>query len=963
MSTNHEEVRAIAQMKVSRIAKEREEPLTSDEIRSIVEGAVTFAGVADVDVESVVAELETMFATVIGRSSVLRSDDEWNPWLKARSSEIDWSFWSRYRKHLLLDKGWASSTIDRMDEITDEALGLLNDPQKQGSWDRRGLIVGDVQSGKTSNYVGLICKAADAGYKVIVVLAGFHKSLRSQTQIRLEEGFLGYDRTQTDEGGGVGLAGVGYIDPTPKANTITNRSDGGDFQRAIARQFGIQPGGHPLLFVIKKNAHVLRNLLSWVRSVAAQDTDGAVLRDIPLLVIDDEADQGSIDTSKQEFDSDGNPDQDHDPKAINRLIRSLLKLFDQHAYVGYTATPFANIFIHEKGRTKKHGEDLFPKSFILSLPTPSNHIGPSTVFGYEAEDGTVVEGLPMIRAVDDHGPTRGLDERVGWMPPRHNKHHVPLFRDSNELPPSLRDAVDSFVLSTAARYARGQETQHNTMLVHVTRFTAVQGRVWAQLRSRVASLKRRLRYGEGRDNDATLASLRELWESDFIPTSRHVVSRGFLPASQLVSWEQLVQYLPEVVDSILIRQINGYAGEVLDYKTHEDTGLNVIAVGGDKLSRGLTLEGLTTSYFLRASKMYDTLMQMGRWFGYRPGYLDLCRLYTTEEMEDWFSHIAKASDELREDFDRMVASGGTPRDFGHRVRSHPTLLVTSAVKMRNGYEIDLTYDGDLSETINFRRDRATIQNNLAAAKMLVRAAATVVGPPSLVSGNSPARIWSAIDGRAVPAEYVLAFLRQYQEHEASKRVKTRLLADYLEEELRRGRLEDWSVFVASGSSTREYDLESVRIKLVERAWHTSETADEDHLRTNNHYRIRRLLNPPDEYTDLSDEEVSTALALTVEEWKANPYSRSKPGEKRARPSQPMGKPIRLVRPESRGHLMIYPLDPGNEVDAKVVPEARDLPVIGFGISFPTVADGRASKVKYTVGNVYWEQEVLGGKEP
>ena len=122
--------------------------------------------------------------------------------------------------------------------------------------------------------------------------------------------------------------------------------------------------------------------------------------------------------------------------------------------------------------------------------------------------------------------------------------------------------------------------------------------------------------------------------------------------------------LPEVVSDVQVRTINGTAKDALDYAEHSNTGLTVIAIGGDKLSRGLTLDGLCVSYFLRASRMYDTLMQMGRWFGYRPGYVDLCRLYTTSDLSEWFGHITDAADELREEFEYMAASGGTPRDYG-----------------------------------------------------------------------------------------------------------------------------------------------------------------------------------------------------------------------------------------------------------------------------------------------------------
>ena len=186
------------------------------------------------------------------------------------------------------------------------------------------------------------------------------------------------------------------------------------------------------------------------------------------------------------------------------------------------------------------------------------------------------------------------------------------------------------------------------------------------------------------------------------------------------------------------------AGEVLDYIEHSSIGLNVIAVGGDKLSRGLTLEGLSVSYFLRASRMYDTLMQMGRWFGYRLGYLDLCRLYTTPDMMDWFAHISEASEELREDFDRMAASRQTPRDFGHRVRSHPLMMVTSQIKMRSGKQIDITFAGDMCETINFWRDRVHLEANWQAGQHLIQEIERRGIRPHKVHGSDNSWSWQGV---------------------------------------------------------------------------------------------------------------------------------------------------------------------------------------------------------------------------
>ena len=440
INQNYKDIRTIAHVLLQSRVSEKAVSLTSQQIRQDVEAAVEFRQAHDVDIDALVADLEASFQTVIGRERFLSGDREgYDPWLSNRTGSISWQFWGRYEQFLAHEKKWPSATLRRLDESTDRVLGMLTDPAQAEAWDRRGLVMGHVQSGKTSHYVGLICKAADAGYKLIIVLAGFHKSLRSQTQIRLEEGFLGYDRgaTQTSPDAPIKPVGAGLLDVAPKADSITTRADNGDFKRQVANNFAINPGGHPLLFVIKKNHSVLKNLLNWVDWAAnTRDEEGnRYVTGVPLLVVDDEADQGSIDTQRQEYDESGRADPNHDPTAINRSIRRILHLFDQSAYVGYTATPFANIFIHEKNETPSEGADLFPRSFIMSLPSPSNYVGPERVFGSRRDDDKSL-GLPIIRTVTDHAHSLALGERSGWMPPKHDKLHGPRYEG--------RDSVSAF---------------------------------------------------------------------------------------------------------------------------------------------------------------------------------------------------------------------------------------------------------------------------------------------------------------------------------------------------------------------------------------------------------------------------------------------------------------------------------------------------------------------------------------
>src|SRR5690606_10074172 len=324
------------------------------------------------DRQAVIKELVRRYSVWVGDNSTLINNEGHVQWLTPERKK-DWRYWRRYREWQEGRLPWEA--VEALDSSTDHILSMLEDPEREGRWDRRGMVVGHVQSGKTGNYTGLICKAADAGYKIIIVLAGLHNNLRAQTQMRLDEGFLGYETNPSRDK--QKLIGVGEIDPTVCPNFVTTRLENGDFSARLARNIGITPEERPWLFVVKKNKSVLNSLLKWLTNHVADTIDPMtgqkIITKLPLLVVDDEADNASVDTGEQEFTAEGLPDKDHEPKAINSLIRRILKIFSRKAYVGYTATPFANIFIHDQGETEKEGPDLFPSAFIVNLGTPSNY--------------------------------------------------------------------------------------------------------------------------------------------------------------------------------------------------------------------------------------------------------------------------------------------------------------------------------------------------------------------------------------------------------------------------------------------------------------------------------------------------------------------------------------------------------------------------------------------------------------
>lgn len=906
-----------------------------------------------VDKAAAVAELIRRFSLWIGQDTTMSDTTGHEAWLNA-ARKADWRYWPRYRD--MLERRMSETAVDAVDKSTDRILGLMEEPRRVGAWDRRGLVVGHVQSGKTANYTGLICKAADAGYKIIIILAGLHNNLRSQTQIRLEEGFLGYETSAT--GDIVKLIGVGAHgrDFEIKPNCATNRTNTGDFNTKIAKHLAISPEQRPWLFVVKKHKVVLERLLKWIRGHVADATDENGRRfvsNLPLLLIDDEADHASVDTGEQHIGADGKPDEDHEPKAINSRIRKILNIFAKKAYVGYTATPFANIFIHRQNETPDEGPDLFPQSFIVNLAAPSNYVGPARVFGLQTAEGRC--GLPLTRVFKDHASEDGGE---GWMPPKHQKDHSPVHRGQDVLPPSLREAIQSFVLACAAREARAQGEDHSSMLVHVTRFTLVQMEVHRQVEEFVQKMK--LRITRSIDHEPLLDELRVLWESDFIPTTRGIASK--LTESEeppaVLPWTDILAKLPDVLSDIDVRMVNGKAKDALDYAEVGTKGLKVIAIGGDKLARGLTLEGLCVSYFVRTTKMYDTLMQMGRWFGYRPGYIDLCRLYTTEELVEWFGHIADASEELREEFEAMAESGARPRDYGLRVQSHPVLLVTSPLKMRTAKNLQLSFSGDLLETVSMHTEEKILDQNLDTANKLIASC----GDPHEVK---PTRMrgaqkqeWEGFLWNGVPAQYIADFFDAFITHPKARKVNSALLRDFVNSMASTGELNSWTVALlgagSNGLGGSHHFAGGLTInRMIKR------TAVKD---IEDRYAIGRLLSPRDEAIDLDHAAWCAALNRTRKMF--NPDAgRLGSSVKPSEPEIPNGPSIRFIRGKGsegdgvapapqRGLLLLYPLDP-QMAECSAFAD-RKTPVMAFGVSFPSSSSG--VKVEYAVDHLLWTQE-------
>ena len=469
-------VRSMTVIRLDR-SVETGEPITSELIHQWVSKIAEMLDTAPQDrdqrVAQLVRDLLADYHTHVGKWNSLGDDVDHVPWLRQRKEAVtEWPFWNRYERYLREHVGLPTETVRNIDEVTDDILGRLEAPDRAGAWDRRGLVSGQVQSGKTANYTGLIAKALDSGYKLVVVLAGIHNSLRSQTQARIDAGILGFDTRnqlrfdQTTESSRIGVGRM--HGPFLPVSSFTSSRDNGDFKLNVAKNVGVVPGGNdPIILVVKKYKSILENLYKWATALRMEtdpETGRPTVRDVPLLVIDDEADHASVDTSAARQDAEA---AETDPTTINRLIRKFLDTFQRSAYVGYTATPFANIFIDPDKSHREAGEDLFPRSFIINLPAPSTYIGPARVFGLIQDSTNAidrVEPLPIVRDVNDHQL---------WLPDGHKSD----FTIRADIPQSLRHAIVTFLIAGATRRLRGQTSTHNSMLIHVTRFTRVQTQV------------------------------------------------------------------------------------------------------------------------------------------------------------------------------------------------------------------------------------------------------------------------------------------------------------------------------------------------------------------------------------------------------------------------------------------------------------------------------------------------------
>ena len=701
--------------------------------------------ISDLEFENLKRKLRESIVVTLDNGICLKNQNNGHTsWLPARRAEIDSFFWKRYKDYLEQVKHWNPRVTAKLGQVSDEILDECCDPQGDDCH-IRGLVIGDVQSGKTSNYTALANKAADVGYNLVIILSGIPELLRQQTQKRLDLEFCGrksnlyLDPNKRAVFTPVGVGKFGY-----KKTIACFTSEDNDFNATVLNSNGLSLSSvnGTILLVVKKNATILRNLYTWLKHNNELNANGEI--DKSLLLIDDEADNASVNTS--------NPDTD--PKAINKAIRVLLTVFSRTTYLAVTATPFANIFIHptktsdvvikdKEGNvleTVPNVPDLFPADFIYALDAPSNYIGAERIFSVDGDQQGIIESIDV-------------DDFYKYFPDKHKKELV-----VEGLPLDLYKSLNYFLLANAIRDIRGDISEHRSMMIHVSRFTLVQNQISSIVLAWLEQIK----------SDLINYAALPLADSEKIESihNLHVVWDEFkLENKASVTWAEILsKYLYKAVAPIEVRTINSESGATsLDYDKHNKDGLRVIAIGGNILSRGLTLEGLMTTYFCRNTNMYDTLMQMGRWFGYRPNYDDLVKIWITEETKDWYGYIQKATRDLRDQIKRMKMTNLSPKEFGLKVMHHPdSLIVTARNKMKTAKLIKcpVHISGHLLETPRLVASVDTLEKNAIVIERYINRLSTdgtrVSDMEDITHGNY---FW-----KGVPSESVSELLANFITH-------------------------------------------------------------------------------------------------------------------------------------------------------------------------------------------------------
>lgn len=775
--------------------------------------------------------------------------------------------WPRLRSKL--ESSGMRDVVDEIDTASTKVVAHLADPRIL-NLKKRGLVVGYVQSGKTANYTAVMAKAADAGYRLFIVLSGLHNNLRRQTQVRLARDMVDND-------------------------WVPLTSDVADFGNVV-HGAAILAGGVKSIAVVKKNPSRLRRLRDWLRDIPEETR-----RRVPVLLLDDEADQATPNSG---------PACDQLTR-INQLIRQIWTEIPTGTYVGYTATPFANVFMDPNDE-----EELYPADFIMDLPRPDAYFGAERVFGREPLNNADEPDpeLDMVRDVPD-------DDAESLKPPTKKDAQASF---DPELPDSLIGAVAWFIVATAIRRARGQQSAHSSMLVHTTHYVQPHFTMQDRLNNLLVELRAAWEWG---NHGSFLASY------EVEATRAAEVATMPLPL-----WKDVERELGRVLGDVRVVVDNGISVDRLDYsrvKNGEPVAETVIAIGGGTLSRGLTLEGLVVSYFTRTSNTYDTLLQMGRWFGYRPGYEDLPRIWMQPSLAEEFKFLSLVEEEIRQDMHHMERMKVTPRELGVRIRAHPgRLAIVARNKMQHADIVRISYSGERLQTFIFDETDGDIlkANHRSVLDFL---AACRQATPAIKPSKTPR--WMFAD---ISADMLASFLSSYQFHPD----QTNMRADHMTGWIRRAAPSNpWNV-VVMGSDRPYKHLDGTPVILGDVDLGLSERVpaiNRAPLRTppKGTANIKALMSHNDWFADMEPADVRA-----LEELSKDPRA------------------VRRKYCDGRGLLVIYPISKDSiplGAAARADSSRRDMEAVdylfGIGVIFPDVErDGMAQEGTYYSVHPDWE---------
>ena len=836
------------------------------------------------------------------------------------------------------------SVLNDLKRNSSRILFKLEDPKREGKWSSKGLVIGEVQSGKTMNMLALVNRAIGAGYRFVIVLTGLSEILRIQTQKRFDEGVVGRLSASDNFYENYGVSSC--RDPEEVLiRSITKSSFRSDF-KSLDVDTNIQPSSkeETIILVVKKNTKILEN----IKNNLDRWNNKNPIDKLPLLLIDDECDNASVNTAGE------------DPSRTNKLIREILNKFNRSCYVGFTATAYANIFIDHQFEDENLGRDLFP-DHISFLPVYNNYQSYRTMFPDEEDDDS---DYKYMEKVDDFVTKKDLEllnqwyrgdikRKVleqelefsnAWLPPTHDKSWKLNNDASNkELPQSLKNAIHHFIIACAVKKIRKIDNEISSMLIHVSLYNNIH----TQLVEHINFYLNKFREKNFSTYEKVENDLKEYFEKKV----KDNLYLDYNPHQEPIEWAEIKNLLGRTISNIDIIPMNNeydaahktktkekkeeklinihkklkggdpeIASQIQSYANAIENGYDCICIGGNQLARGLTLEGLTVNYFLRdqTTGNNDTMTQMGRWFGYRDNYDDLCILFTSQNLIGKFRKFYSQKENFMRQIMNLDTGKYTPRQIGMYIVMYAGVNPTAKNKMRNGEEISvkLIFDADHIQELNIpttARDKN---------EKVIESLFNKIEDINISGKLFDNRKWMIWDD--VPAEIILdEFIDKYNETEGQISDSSSLgeQKTYIRELNKYGELTNWTVgFYLGGSVANTISHFNIKEKEIEfnamqRSRRYGPVSEGDNEKWDG--RIKSLEN--DEHgtyeagslTDLKSEKVDLLFRHELADVKANTelakFNQLVANDDSEKPK--IRSHLRKSRDPKRCFLMIFPVFP------------------------------------------------------